>query len=327
MQRLAIFLVFFGVIAACDKPTTECSNVQSFTLGPKGGTFKYGQWTFKAKKGAFVVPTEFQVESCTEASKEYKIEHKFLGSKDNKIYTALISYSASQKYPPVAIEAPDGFGLTTDGVFTACINTDGTDKAKGLLVVNRASQFLSPDFENTPTDTENCFALNDVPEASAADDSGWLTTLVTAGESAYGSVANQLSNFVDIAKEKTGNILTKFASSCFACEKAGSIIVDKFTCRTLTSGLKSTACHAAIGVVTSGAGIAFSGVICKGILWAADKLQKKYFGKNDADACNEAIGIKSFSDGLKSEVCSLCNTYIPKFNCTDEATDDICPKV
>ena len=301
-----------------------------FILGPNGGEFKFEQWAFSVKPGNLKEPTLFTAKQCPEKDFNHKITHHFVGTESGDIVTVEATHPVNPTYPTIKIELASK-EISADSInLLACQTANPGDDARQLITTNH-SEALNPAFGMEPTASSKCYTTTF--SSLAADDGGysaWFTTL----QSDFGKLTIQagetLSQYITAVETFAQEKYTTYVSSCYACKAATNFLIGQITCSGLVVGdLKKAGCMAVITGASLGTGALFSAVICAGLGWALDELQKKMTGTTLVSLCHDITGVTPIANNLKTEVCTLCNTYMPSFNCTidDTSTPATCPKL
>ncbi len=299
-----------------------------FILGPDGGEFELEQWVFSVKPGDLKEATLFTAKQCPAKDFNHKITHQFIGTESEDIVTVEATHPIDPDYPTIKIEL-NNKNIPEDSLeLTACQTANPGDDARQLIVTNQV-QALIPIFGVEPTAMSKCYA---VEFSLAADDqayTAWFSTLQSAFDKVKTYSGETLSQYMAYIEKFANEKYEKHISTCYACKISASYLIDKFTCSGQFVGdFKKLGCMAAIGTISAGVGTLFSGVICSGFSYLFDQLSGKIAGTTLTKLCNTAAGIDIITNNLKSEVCSICNTYMPTYNCTvDDNPNKQCPKL
>ncbi len=332
LQLLCSLIVTSLIILAssCSGPVAldieGCLPGKPFILGPNGGNFTVEQWIFSVPPNTLKSPTVFTAKECPEKDFGHKITHQFVGTESGNIVTVEAIHPTDPNYPTIKIEVA-ATGITADSInLTACQTANPGDDAQQLIVTNH-KEALTPKFGMKPTATTKCYTTE---FSLAADDGGytaWFSTLTSVLDKAKTYSGETLSKYMAAVEGFAQEKYEKYISTCYACKQTASYLINKITCSGLIVGdLKKYGCMAAIGAFTVGVGTLFSGVICSGLSWLFDEIQRKMTGVTLVDLCNTLTGQTNFINNAKSEICSLCNTYMPTFNCTvSDVSQATCP--
>jgi hypothetical protein len=157
----------------------------------------------------------------------------------------------------------------------------------------------------------------------------WFSTLQSAFNQVKTYSGETLDAYMTAIEKFAMEKYELYITSCFACKTTANYLIEQISCSGLIiSNLKKAGCMTAIGAFSSGVGILYSGVICSGLSYLFDQLSGKITGTTLTELCNSTTGIAAIVNNMKSQICSLCNTYMPTFNCyPEDDSKKVCPQL
>ncbi len=320
------------IVSCSSQPLLDqegCLPGTPFILGPDGGEFKFEQWAFSVKPGNLKEPTLFTAKQCPNKDFNHKITHHFVGTESGDIVTVEATHPINPAYPTIKIELASK-EISADSInLLACQTANSGDDARQLITTNHL-EALTPAFGMEPTVSSKCYTATF--SSLAADDGGytaWFSTLQSAFDQVTTVAGETLDQYMAAVENFAQETYKIYVSSCYTCKATANFLINKITCSGLAVGeFKKAGCMAAIAGLSLGTGALLSSVICAGLIWTLDGLEKKLAGKTITDLCNDSFGFTPLANNLKTQICDLCNTYMPSFNCTlDDTSKAVCPKL